>query len=183
MPLNRRHLCGASDPVASLVPTVFSLEALAADKITVGSKIDTEGAHLGNMIVLLLRNKGLDVVSKVQLGNTKIVRTALLAGEIDIYPEYTGNAGFFFSIDRDPLWKDRQKAYEKARALDLEKNKLVWLKPAPADNTWAIAARKDIADANKLKTLDDFASWVKGGGKVKLAGSAEFVESAAALPA
>jgi osmoprotectant transport system substrate-binding protein len=182
MPLNRRHLFGAA-LAASLIPSFFAAPSLAADKITVGSKIDTEGALLGNMIVLLLRAKGLDVVSKVQLGNTKIVRTALLAGEIDLYPEYTGNAGFFFSIDSDPLWKDPQKAYEKARDLDLEKNKLVWLKPAPADNTWAIAVRKDLADANKLQTLEDFAKWVKGGGKVKLAGSAEFVESAAALPA
>ena len=182
MPLIRRHLIGAA-LAATLLPTALGHPALAADKVTVASKIDTEGALLGNMIVLLLRNKGFDVVSKVQLGNTKIVRTALLAGEIDVYPEYTGNAGFFFSMDSDPLWKDPQKAYEKARDLDLEKNKLVWLKPAPADNTWAIATRKDVADANKLKTLADFAGWVKGGGKVKLAGSAEFVESAAALPA
>jgi osmoprotectant transport system substrate-binding protein len=183
MPLTRRHLFAAFLATASLFPAFLATPALAAEKVTVGSKIDTEGALLGNLIVLLLRNQGLDVVSKVQLGNTKIVRSALLAGEIDIYPEYTGNAAFFFSIDSDPLWKDPQKAYEKARDLDLAKNKLVWLKPAPADNTWAIAVRKDVADANKLKTLEDFASWVKGGGKVKLAGSAEFVESAAALPA
>jgi osmoprotectant transport system substrate-binding protein len=183
MPFHRRHLFGAAVATASLICAALALPAYAAEKVTVGSKIDTEGALLGNMIVLLLRGKGLDVVSKVQLGNTKIVRTALVAGEIDIYPEYTGNAGFFFSIDSDPLWKDPQKAYEKARDLDLEKNKLVWLKPAPADNTWAIALRKDVAEANKLKTLADFADWVKGGGKVKVAGSAEFVESAAALPA
>jgi len=182
MPLNRRHLF-ATLAAASFLPTAIALPAFAAGKITVGSKIDTEGALLGNVIVLVLRNRGLNVVSKVQLGNTKIVRTALLAGEIDICPEYTGNAGFFFSLDSDPLWKNAQKAYEKARDLDLEKNKLVWLNPAPADNAWAIAMRKDVAEANKLRTLEDFASWVKGGGKVRLAGSAEFVESSAALPA
>ena len=188
MRLIRRSLIGAGLAAIAL-PALLATQgfvatpAHAADTVTVGSKIDTEGALLGNMIVLLLRNKGLNVVSKVQLGNTKIVRTALLAGEIDLYPEYTGNAGFFFSLDSDPLWKDPQKAYEKARDLDLEKNQLVWLKPAPADNTWAIAVRKDVAQANKLKTLDDFAAWVKGGGKAKIAGSAEFVESAAALPA
>jgi osmoprotectant transport system substrate-binding protein len=183
MSLTRRQMAGAVFLAASLSSAIFAAPSYAAEKVTVGSKIDTEGALLGNMIVLLLRNKGLDVVSKVQLGNTKIVRTALIAGEIDIYPEYTGNAGFFFSMDSDPLWKDAHKAWEKAHELDLQKNKLVWLAPAPADNTWAIAVRKDVAEKNKLKTLDDFAAWVKGGGQVKVAGSAEFVESAAALPA
>lgn len=156
--------------------------APAADKIMVGSKIDTEGALLGNVIVLALQNAGLEVESKVQLGPTKIVRTALLSGEIDIYPEYTGNAGFFFSNDADPAWKNAKTAYEKARQLDAE-NKLVWLPPAPANNTWAIAVCRDVAEKNNLTTLDDFGKWVSGGGKVKLAGSAEFVESAAALPA
>jgi osmoprotectant transport system substrate-binding protein len=175
---SRRHLVAMSLATAVLPRTV-----LAAEKITVGSKIDTEGALLGSMIVLLLRGKGLDVVSKAQLGDTKTVRNALIAGEIDICPEYTGNAAFFFAMESDPLWKDPQKAYEKARDLDMAKNKLVWLNPAPADNAWTIAIRKDVAQANKLETLEDFAAWVKGGGKVKLAASAEFVASAAALPA
>jgi osmoprotectant transport system substrate-binding protein len=157
--------------------------AFAQDKVVVASKIDTEGALLGNIILQVLEKAGIPVVNKVQLGPTKIVRTALLAGEVDIYPEYTGNAGFFFGNDADPAWKNPQLAFEKARSLDGEKNKLVWLYPAPANNTWAIAVRKDVAGANKLASLADFGKWVQAGGKVKLAGSAEFVESAAALPA
>jgi osmoprotectant transport system substrate-binding protein len=160
-----------------------SVAARAADAVTVASKIDTEGAVLGNAIVLLLENAGIPVNNKVQLGPTKIVRTAILAGEIDIYPEYTGNAGFFFGIDSDPIWKNAKAGYEKARELDAKANNLVWLDPAPANNTWAIAVRKAFAAENHLKTLDDFAKWVNAGGKVKLAGSAEFVESPAALPA
>ncbi len=154
----------------------------AADTITVGSKIDTEGAVLGNIIALLLEQNSLPVTERLSLGPTKIVRTALMEGEIDIYPEYTGNAGFFFNIDADPAWKKADTAYAKAKELDAA-NKLVWLKPAPANNTWAIAVRGDVAQANNLATLDDFGKWVAGGGTVKLAGSAEFVESAAALPA
>lgn len=156
--------------------------AAPAKPVVVASKIDTEGAVLGNMIALLLENAGIEVTRKIQLGPTKICRTALLAGEVDIYPEYTGNAGFFFSMDADPVWKDADAAYEKARALDAPNN-LVWLKPAPADNTWGIAVRGDVAAAQKLVTLDDFGKWASSGGDVKLAGSAEFVESAAALPA
>ncbi|MAM73503.1 ABC transporter substrate-binding protein [Tistrella mobilis] len=157
--------------------------ARAADAITVGSKIDTEGAVLGNVIRLVLENAGYTVNDRISLGPTKIVREALLAGEIDIYPEYTGNAGFFFNIDADPAWKKADTAYAKAKQLDAEANDLVWLQPAPANNTWAIAVRGDVAEAQKLATLDDFGKWVAGGGDVKLAGSAEFVESPAALPA
>jgi osmoprotectant transport system substrate-binding protein len=156
--------------------------AHAADGVVVASKIDTEGALLGNVIIDVLEHAKIPVVNKVSLGPTKIVRSALTSGAIDIYPEYTGNAAFFFNIDSDPVWKNAEAGYQKAKALDAA-NKIVWLTPAPANNTWAIAVRKDVADANKLVTLDDFGKWVAGGGKVKLAGSAEFVESPAALPA
>ncbi len=156
--------------------------ALAAGKtVVVSSKFDTEGGLLGNMILQVLDHAGIPTENKVALGNTKIVRTALLSGEVDIYPEYTGNAGFFFSVDKDPAWKNAQAGYEKAKELD-KANNIVWLKPAPANNTWAVAVRKDVAEKNNLKTMDDFGKWVAGGGTVKLAGSAEFVESPAALP-
>ncbi len=111
------------------------------------------------------------------------MRKAIIAGEIDIYPEYTGNAAFFFNKADDPVWKDLNQGYEAAKKLDYEANKIVWLAPAPANNTWAIAIRKEVADEAKLKTMSDFGRWVAGGGKVVLAGSAEFVNSAAALPA
>ncbi|XKH38055.1 ABC transporter substrate-binding protein [Azospirillum doebereinerae] len=156
--------------------------AWAADAVRVGSKIDAEGGLLGTMIVKVLEANGVPTENKLQLGPTKIVRGALLAGEIDLYPEYTGNGAFFFNIDSDPVWKNAGAGYERVRQLDLEKNGIVWLKPAPANNTWAIAVRKDVATANKLATMEDFAKWVGGGGKAKIAASAEFVESPAALP-
>ncbi len=182
MPTLTRRQTGLIALAAALALSVAS-PAKAADAITVASKIDTEGAVLGNIIALLLEKGGLTVNNKISLGPTKIVRTALIAGEVDIYPEYTGNAGFFFNVDADPVWKSASGAYERAKALDAAAHKLVWLKPAPANNTWAIAIRNDVATANGLETLDDFGKWVAGGGVVKLAGSAEFVESAAALPA
>lgn len=155
----------------------------AAAPIRVGSKIDTEGALLGEMMVLLLQHAGYAVQSKVQLGPTPIVRQALLAGEIDVYPEYTGNAAFFFHRESDPAFRDAAAAYRLARGLDWQRNRLVWLAPAPADNSWAIAVRGDVARAHGLRSLADFGRWVAGGGRVRLAGSAEFVESDAALPA
>ncbi|WP_414472748.1 ABC transporter substrate-binding protein [Microvirga sp. M2] len=167
--------------VAALALGLTALSPAKAD-VVVSSKIDTEGSVLGNMILLTLEANGIKTQDRIQLGATPVVRKAITAGEIDIYPEYTGNAGFFFNKADDPVWKDAAKGYETAKKLDYEANKIVWLDPAPANNTWAIALRRDVTEANKLKTLSDFGKWVSGGGQVKLAASAEFVNSEAALP-
>ena len=74
-----------------------ALASAAAADITVSSKIDTEGGLLGNVIALALEEAGLPVERRLQLGGTQVVREALLSGQIDIYPEYTGNAAFFFN--------------------------------------------------------------------------------------
>ena len=117
--------------------------------MVITSKIDTEGALLGNMMVLLLRAQGIAVDSRLQLGPTQIVRQALLAGQIDLYPEYTGNGAIFFARESDPAWHDAAQAYALVKQLDREKNNIVWLAAAPADNSWAIAMRRDIATAQQ----------------------------------
>ena len=171
-----------SSMVALAALVALTAPVLAVD-VVVSSKIDTEGALLGNIIAQTLKANGIATVDRISLGTTPILRKALLAGEIDIYPEYTGNAGFFFNKADDAAWKDAAKGYALAKTLDYDANKVVWLDPSPANNTWAIGLRSDVATANKLKTLSDFGTWVTGGGKVKLAASSEFVNSAAALPA
>ncbi len=157
--------------------------AHAQSAVRVGSKIDTEGKLLGNIVVLALEANGIKTENKVSLGNTKVVRTALLAGEIDLYPEYTGNGAFMLGDEGNKAWKDLRAGYELAKKMDLERNKIVWLEPANANNTWAIAVRKDVATANKLRTLDDMGRYIAGGGTFKLAASAEFMERADAMPA
>lgn len=151
--------------------------------LRVGSKIDTEGSLLGQLMLQVLAQAGIKTENRLQLGNTQIVRAALLAGEIDLYPEYTGNGAFFFNDEKNPAWKNLQAGHARVKALDAEKNKLVWLSAAPANNTWAIALRQDLASRFKLKTMTDFGAWVAGGGTVKLAASAEFIERPDALPA
>lgn len=157
--------------------------AHAAEPVKVGSKIDTEGSLLGNIILQVLDSHGVKTVNKVQLGTTPVVRGAITAGELDIYPEYTGNGAFFFKDEKDAAWKNAQQGYEKVKKLDAEKNHLVWLTPAPANNTWTIAVRKDLAEKNKLTSLDDLSAYLKKGGEFKLAASAEFIERSDALPA
>jgi osmoprotectant transport system substrate-binding protein len=167
-----------------LVGSLLSLgSAFAAEPVVVSSKIDTEGAVLGNLIAQALERGGVPVTERIQLGGTSIVRAALIAGEIDIYPEYTGNGAFFFELGDSPVWKDAAKAYATVKQLDREKNQLVWLQPANANNTWAMSVRGDLARANQLATLDDLARYLKAGGEFKFAASAEFVESPSALPA
>jgi len=160
-----------------------SAAAASPPPVVVASKIDTEGALLGNMILDVLAAHGIAVRNRLQLGPTNIVRAATLAGQIDIYPEYTGNGGLFFHMEKDPVWKSRARGYAEIAKLDREKNHLIWLAPAPADNTWVIAVRRDVARRDRLATMTDFARWVNGGGRVMLAASAEFVESPSALPA
>ena len=164
-----------------------SVMAQATSPVRVGSKIDTEGKLLGHMMVLALEANGIKTTSKVSLGNTQVMRGAITSGEIDIYPEYTGNGAFIFAQEKSQVWKNLQTGYERVKALDYAKNKIVWLQPAPANNTWTIAVRKDVAAANKLVTLADLSAWLAGAGdksgQFKLAASAEFVERSDALPA
>lgn len=169
--------------VAATAVLIGALATAAQAEIVVSSKIDTEGGLLGNIIALALEDAGLPVTRRLQLGATQVVREAILAGQIDIYPEYTGNAAFFFNESESDVWNDAEAGFARARELDGEANGIVWLEPAPANNTWAIAVTGPVAEENSLATMSDFGAWVSGGGEVKLAASTEFVSSPGVLPA
>jgi osmoprotectant transport system substrate-binding protein len=173
---------GLGAALLALLLAVAAPIASAADAIRVASKLDTESALLGTMILKALNARGIATINKLRLGPTNILRRALVAGDIDIYPEYTGNGAIFHAMTGDPVWKDAQAGYDTVKALDAKQG-ITWLAPAPADNSWVIAVPRDIAAKEGLKSLADFARWVKAGGTVRLAASAEFVESPAALPA
>nr|WP_176022772.1 ABC transporter substrate-binding protein [Brucella pseudintermedia] len=181
--MSYRNLFKGGAVALALLAGATQFSSVAQAQVVVSSKIDTEGGVLGNIILAILNANGIQTTDRIQLGATPVVRKAITAGEIDIYPEYTGNAAFFFNKADDPLWKDAAKAFETAKQLDYDANKIVWLAPSPANNTWGIAVRKDVADESKLASLSDFGKYVAGGGKVVLAASSEFVNSAAALPA
>jgi osmoprotectant transport system substrate-binding protein len=155
----------------------------AKGPIVVSSKADTEGSLLGNMIILMLKAKGFQTVDKLGIAGTSLIRNAILSGDIDIYPEYTGNGAYFFNEIGSAVWQDANQGYQRLKQLDQETNNIVWLTPAPANNTWAIAIPKSLADQKGIHTLADFAAYVNQGGYVKLAGSEEFITSEVALPA
>lgn len=171
---------------ACLSTVAFSVATLstasANDPVVVSSKIDTEGSVLGELIIQTLERNGIPTEDRLQLGGTSVVRSALQAGEIDLYPEYTGNGAFFFDMTDSPVWNSAEEAYQTVSERDAEQG-LIWLQPASANNTWAMSIRQDVAEANDLVTLDDLAAYLADGGEFKFAASAEFVESAQALPA
>lgn len=158
------------------------LTAQADEAVVVASKIDTEGAVLGQLIAQTLSHHDIPVEKRLQLGGTSVVRGALMAGEIDVYPEYTGNGAFFFDMTDSPVWNNADQAFETVKQRDAD-NDLVWLAPASANNTWAMSVRADLASAHNLETLEDLARYLGEGGEFKFAASAEFVESDQALPA
>ncbi|MGP5310524.1 glycine betaine ABC transporter substrate-binding protein OsmF [Vreelandella alkaliphila] len=168
--------------IAACLSAITFSTAYASDPVVVSSKIDTEGAVLGELIIQTLERGGVTTEDRLQLGGTSVVRSALEAGEIDLYPEYTGNGAFFFDMTDSPVWNSAEDAYQTVKERDAAQG-LIWLKPASANNTWAMSIREDVATANGLTTLDDLADYVNQGGEFKFAASAEFVESAQALPA
>ena len=177
-------------PVRALIALLLSFvlvlaaPARAQQSVVVASKMDTEGALLGNLIALVLESAGVPVETRLQLGSTAAVRAALLSGEVDIYPEYTGNGALFFSEEAGPAWRQPQAAYDRVKQLDAERHSLIWLARAPANNAWLIAVRGDVARPNRLATMEDFADHLREFPHgIKLAGSVEFANSPAALPA
>lgn len=172
--------CGANNNSAS-----ENQEAAinAGDPITVSTMNDTEGEVLGRMMVLALENAGYEVTDNT-FGYTGTVngRTALLEGETDIYMDYTGR-GLRLIEGVDPvLFQEIDSAYQTVSEWDEKNNELIWLQPAPFNNTDALATRRDVAEKYDLKTMEDFAKYVNEGGDVNMIAYAYWIELASGLP-
>ena len=176
-------LSGCSSGTGASTPP--STTATEKGPIVVGSKIDGEGSLLGQIILQTLEANGFKVTDKTRTGATKVVRQALVDGQIDVYPEYTANGVLVFHSDIkvDPtVLQSAEKTYETAKSEDATAG-IDWLKPAPANNTWAVAVPKQFATTNNLKSLEDLAAFVNKGGVIKVVGSQEFFTSDVAFPA
>lgn len=159
--------------------------------IRVGSKQFAEQKILGKVIVEALKANGYQVVDKTNLGGTAVVRKALEQGEIDVYPNYTGTA--ISNWYRDLPWANASipagasgNAYESytiVSSLDAAIHDLVWLMPAPANNTYAFAVQQSFADQHNLKTVADLAAYINNGGQAKIATGDEFAQRPDGIPA
>jgi osmoprotectant transport system substrate-binding protein len=79
---------------AAAAPILFALHRTSslaqAGPVRVGSKDFPESIIIGEMYALLLENAGMQVERRLNLGSTVIAHEALLSGDLDLYPEYTG---------------------------------------------------------------------------------------------
>lgn len=159
-------------PASSTTPTPE-----AKGPVTVATMIDSEGAILGNMLLILLEKNGFATEDKTSFGTPDILRKALEAGEVDLVVDYTGSGQYYGAVAEDSVWSDPDKGYEATRDFDKETNNLWWLEPAPANNTEMLAVLRTFAEANSLVTMEDFAAYVNAGKTVKLICAAGFAEN------
>jgi glycine betaine/choline ABC-type transport system substrate-binding protein len=125
--------------------------------VVVGSKNFTEQALLGEMMAQQIeRRLHVKVARRLNLGGTLLAHRALVNGEIDLYPEYTGTA-LTAVLKQHPL-QDPAAALNAVRALYRSEWKLDWLDPMGFDNTFAMIVNGTEARASHLKTLSDAAA-------------------------
>lgn len=112
--------------------------------LVVGSKGFTEQYILGNMISALLEANGFTVTERFGTGST-ITREGLVTGQTDLYAEYTGTAWAVYLQHADEKVNDPKVLYQKVKTED-EENGVIWLTPAPMNNTYALAIKADKVD-------------------------------------
>jgi len=120
--------------------------------LVVGSKDFTESAILGEIAAQMLEARGVAVERNFELGGN-LPHDALLAGKIDVYPEYTGTA--YTAILKHAPITDPSAVYEQVKKEYAEKFNLVVGEPLGFDNTFAILVRGAEARRLKLKTISD----------------------------
>ena len=128
---------------------------LSGLEIAVGSKEFTEQKILGQIAIQALENAGATVEDRTGLAGTEAARQALESGEIDAYWEYTGTGWITILGNEDPI-PNRREQYEAVAREDLEENRIRWLPPAPANNSFAIAVRSEAAGVLGVESLSAF---------------------------
>lgn len=162
--------------VVSLIVVALLFAACSrasAVTLKVGSKDFTEEFILAEMYALLLEDAGFKVERKFNLGGTPIAHAALVKGDIDLYPEYT-STGLLTVLKQQPI-ADPKAIVEAVRKGYQEQFKLVWLEPAPFNDTQALATTKEVSEKHGIKTYSELSGKAS---ELRLGGPAEFAERA-----
>lgn len=149
----------------------------AGGAIKVGSKDFTEQFILGEMYALVLENQGLKVQRKLNLGGTPVAQAGLQSGQIDLYPEYTGTG--LLTILKLPVNKNQKQVFDTVSKAYQERFKLVWLDPAPMNNSQALAMTEAGSKKYGIKTISDLA---KKASQLVMIGPPEFEAREDGLP-
>jgi len=165
-------LAACSAPAQTTQPTAAPQPTPAeAAPVRIGSKNFTEAILVAEMYALALENAGIRVERKFNLGATPVAHTALVNGEIDLYPEYT-STGLLEVLKQAPI-ADAKGILEAVRKGYEEQFKLTWLEPSPFNNTNALAMTRQRAEELGIRTYSDL---VARSGELKLGGPPEFPE-------
>ncbi len=132
---------------AMLLPANTSAQESAKLKVKIGSKAFTENAILGEMVVLLAEQQGMETTHTKELG-TRNCWTALLTGEIDIYPEYTGTM-------REELFAGDILPDDDALRGKLAENSILMTSPLGFNNTYAIGMKEELAEELGITRISD----------------------------
>ncbi|HXG92510.1 MAG TPA: glycine betaine ABC transporter substrate-binding protein [Blastocatellia bacterium] len=125
--------------------------------IIVGSKDFTEQVILGELIAQTIRSRaGIDVEQQFELGGNMCHR-AMLAGEMDVYIEYTGTA-FMSLLKREPL-TDAREVFNQVKQEYAARFGFEVLPSLGFNNTFAILVRGEDARRLNLKTISDAAKY------------------------
>ncbi|MCX2906458.1 glycine betaine ABC transporter substrate-binding protein [[Curtobacterium] plantarum] len=143
--------------VALAATLLLSQTAQAAAPLVMATKSFTEQHILSAMTVLWLQKKGFEVVPKRNIATT-IGRNALLNKQIDMVWEYTGTSLIIFNHINQPM--SSQQAYETVKKLDARLG-LVWLNPAPMNNTYAFAMTRERAEKEGISTMSQLVAKIE----------------------
>ena len=116
--------------------------------IKVGSKKFTESVILGDILTGLVRDAGSDAVHRREVGGTAVLWKGLLAGEIDIYTEYTG------TIIQEILSGQKLKSDGEIHAA-LKKRGILMSRPLGFNNPYAIGMKKKAAKKYGIRKISD----------------------------
>ena len=137
---------------AILLLNPFSTETSYAqnneNSLSVGSKKFTESVILGEIASHLLRSSGFTAHHRDQLGGTRILFNALLNGEIDIYPEYTG------TIMQEILAEENLSEDSDIRE-HLASRGILMSEPLGFNNTYVIGMKSSVAESLNIETISD----------------------------
>jgi len=165
-----------------LFAIAVSAEVLCAapPEVKIGSKAFTESVILEDMAAILARNAGSGVTERRELGGTQVLWNALLQGEIDLYPEYTGTIAQeilpqLAGTNPDPRHAGTDEA---AMRHALESRGVGMTRPLGFNNTYAIGMKADVAERLGIETI----SGLRAHPEVRLGFSNEFMDRADGWP-
>jgi osmoprotectant transport system substrate-binding protein len=129
---------GRTQSVASVIAGLLLLAGCGnSGRIVVGSKNFTEQVILGEIVAQHLEKKlGAKVDRKLNLGGTLLAHQALVAGQIDLYPEYTGTA--LTAVLKLPVSREAASVENRVRQEYRSQWNIEWLPPLGFNNTFAM---------------------------------------------